>query len=74
MRGVVGLKNAERKVAGFKLVLSMERDQPIISKFLRREGRFILATNELDSDRLSSADILVEPIFRGYVAKSENFK
>lgn len=53
-------RNSEKKIIGFKLLLSIERDQAAIDKFLRRKGRFILATNELDHDRLANIDILIE--------------
>jgi transposase len=49
---------AQKKHVGYQIVFKIERNDESIKRYLRRKGRFVLATNELDSDQLSSVKIL----------------
>lgn len=52
--------NAEKQVVGYKLVFTVQKNESAIEVFLRRKGRFILATNQLDHDELPTESILTE--------------
>lgn len=48
----------EKEIVGFKVLGQIERDPDAIGRYLNRKGRFILATNQLDTGILSSEDLL----------------
>ena len=41
----------QKKHVGYQIVFKIERNDESIKRYLRRKGRFVLATNELDSDQ-----------------------
>lgn len=53
-------KNAEKVHVGWKVEAFFERDSIEIEKQLNRKGRFILATNDLDTEVYKDEDILKE--------------
>lgn len=54
-------KSGEEKViAGFKVESSFERNEAELNKLLNRKGRFILATNDLATEKFSNQDMLNE--------------
>ena len=55
--GRPGPKSIKEKV-GYEVVCRIEKNLDAIEVYLRRKGRFILATNDLDQTNLSGADIL----------------
>lgn len=50
----------EKTLVGYKLKLDFKRDEETISNQLHRKGRFILATNDLDKEGFSDAQMLEE--------------
>jgi transposase len=53
-------KDSEKLIIGYKMNTTFERNQGEIAKLLNRKGRFILATNELDSEGYTNEQILRE--------------
>jgi transposase len=53
-------KGVEKIIVGYKLNASFERNQEEVAKLLNKKGRFILATNELDSKTYKNEQILEE--------------
>jgi len=53
-------KGTEKVTVGYKVETSFERDQAAITNLLNKKGRFILATNELDSKSYKDEQILEE--------------
>lgn len=53
-------KNTEKEIIGYRVDAIFERSQEEIGKLLNKKGRFILATNELDSQRYKNEQILDE--------------
>jgi transposase len=53
-------KGAEKRTIGYKVETAFERNHGEIAKLLNKKGRFILATNELDSQGYKSEQILGE--------------
>jgi transposase len=53
-------KNTEKAIVGYRVDATFERSQEEITKLLNKKGRFILATNELDSERYKNEQILEE--------------
>ncbi len=53
-------KGVEKIVAGYKIDATFERNQEELAKLLNKKGRFILATNELDSESYKNEQILEE--------------
>ena len=53
-------QGAEKILVGYKVEASFERDHVEVKKILNRKGRFILATNDLDTDGYKDEQILVE--------------
>jgi len=53
-------KGAEKVVIGYRMNTAFEKNQKEIAKLLNKKGRFILATNELDSQGYTSKQILEE--------------
>jgi transposase len=53
-------KGTEKVVVGYKVETSFERDEAAITSRLNKKGRFILATNELDSENYKDEQILEE--------------
>jgi len=51
-------KGEKKEIKGYKLVASFEKKQKEISQLLSRKGRFILATNELDTKVYKDESIL----------------
>lgn len=51
---------AEKVVVGYKMETSFRRNQEAINNILNKKGRFILATNELDSEGYEDEQILEE--------------
>lgn len=51
-------KGAPKTIAGYKIVVKIEENVELTERFLRRKGRFILATNDLDEVRLPEHKIL----------------
>lgn len=51
-------KNAEKQHVGYQLHIQISRNMEVIERHLRKKGRFILATNELNREKLSSVKIL----------------
>lgn len=51
----------EKSVIGFKLLIKKVKNQTAIDQYLNRKGRFIVATNRLNRDELSS-----EKLFEAY--------
>jgi transposase len=47
-------------VVGYKIEATFERNQKEVAKQLNKKGRFILATNELDTERYKNEQILEE--------------
>lgn len=52
--------NTAKKTVGYKLIMTIEKNQKAIDVFLRRKGRFILATNQLNQKILSTTNVLSE--------------
>jgi transposase len=53
-------KGVEKIIVGYKLNATFERNQEEVGKLLNKKGRFILATNELDSKTYTNEQILEE--------------
>jgi transposase len=53
-------KNTKKVITGYRVDATFERSQEEITKLLNKKGRFILATNELDSERYKNEQILEE--------------
>jgi transposase len=53
-------KDTEKVIIGYRVAATFERSQEEISKLLNKKGRFILATNEMDSERYKNEEILEE--------------
>jgi transposase len=53
-------KGVEKVVVGYKIEATLERNQEEVAKQLNKKGRFILATNELDTERYKNEQILEE--------------
>lgn len=53
-------KDTEKVTVGYKVETSLERDIVEIEKILNRKGRFILATNDLDTEGYKNEQILEE--------------
>ncbi len=53
-------KGEEKVVIGYRMNTAFEKNQKEIAKLLNKKGRFILATNELDSQGYTSKQILEE--------------
>ena len=53
-------KNTEKVIIGYRVDATFERSQEEITKLLNKKGRFILATNELDSEGYRNEQILEE--------------
>lgn len=53
-------KDMEKVIIGYRVDATFERSQEEISKLLNKKGRFILATNEMDSERYKNEEILEE--------------
>jgi len=53
-------KGTEKVVIGYRINTAFEKNQKEIAKLLNKKGRFILATNELDSQGYTSKQILEE--------------
>ena len=45
----------EKHITGYQMTFEIERNEELIQQHKRRKGRFILATNELDSNQMPSA-------------------
>lgn len=53
-------KDTEKVIIGYRVDATFERSQEEISKLMNKKGRFILATNEMDSERYKNEEILEE--------------
>ena len=53
-------KGAEKIVIGYRMSTTFEKNSEEIAKLLNKKGRFILATNELDSHKYTNEKILEE--------------
>lgn len=53
-------KDEEPEVVGYRIEANLSRDQAAITSARRRSGRFILATNVLESDQLGKEALLAE--------------
>lgn len=53
-------KGAEKVVIGYRMSTTFEKNSEEIAKLLNKKGRFILATNELDSQEYTNEQILEE--------------
>ncbi len=53
-------KGIEKIIVGYKIEATFERNEEKITKLLNKKGRFILATNELDSKKYKNEQILEE--------------
>lgn len=53
-------KGAEKVVIGYRMSTTFEKNSEEIAKLLNKKGRFILATNELDSQEYTKEQILEE--------------
>lgn len=53
-------KGEEAQVVGYKLRGSLSRNEESIAAARNRKGRFVLATNELDQNKLPDANMLDE--------------
>lgn len=49
-----------KEIVGYKIEASFERDEEKIEKLLKRKGRFILATNDLDTESYTDTTMLEE--------------
>ncbi len=66
-------KGTEKTLMGYRIHFSLEENQEIIARETRSKGRFVLATNELDIEKLPDADILREYKAQSGVEKSFKF-
>ena len=53
-------KGVEKVIVGYKIKATFERNQEEVAKQLNKKGRFILATNELNSEKYKDEEILQE--------------
>lgn len=53
-------EKSEKIIVGYKVATTFKRTQAEIAKLLNKKGRFILATNELDTERYKNEQILDE--------------
>ena len=53
-------KNAEPKIVGYRATCQITQNETAILFNLRRKGRFVLATNELDPQAMDPLDVLQE--------------
>lgn len=65
-------KDAVEITAGYRIKYDIERSEKTIALILRRKGRFILATNQMDTRALPDVDIL--PEYKGQSKTESGFR